>query len=299
MNQKSEEEWTTWNHQGLFPGPDESEPEYMKRVVYCENIKQILSEKVGAELPFDLTDQTTIELLKEAFPKTADLYDIEPSWVLLFCNNYQLSPWHGGCAWIFQLDESSPTSAFLQIRSQFRISPYFLGKLYRRSELIAHELSHIGRMVYQEPQFEEIFAYQSSHSKWRRWLGPIVQSSKETLFFILLLSLVVMADFALLFIGQNPMTASAIWILKGIPAVLILLALGRLYLRHRTYQQALRNLEEIYGSAAKAKHLLYRLRDKEIKQIAHSSVEQARLFLDEAPNKSFQWRFLMTVYPII
>ena len=101
----------------------------------------------------DMKDRAFQAILDEASFKTKELYGIQPTWTPLFFNNYQLAPWHGGCAWIFQLTENAPTAALLQLRAPFRHQPTYLN-LYRRDELIAHELSHVGRMMYQEPQFE-------------------------------------------------------------------------------------------------------------------------------------------------
>lgn len=291
----SSTKWQEWNAQGFIPGPEETEEAFMERIAFCQHLKENLVQKVGTDLPFEMGDHTSQDTLNEILPFTQQLYGISPQWVPLFFSNYQLAPWHGGCAWIFQLDQQTPTSAFLQLRSCFRTSPTFLG-LYHRRELIAHELAHVGRMLYQEPQFEEILAFQSSSSRWRRWIGPIVQSSKESLFFILILGVVILTDFALLSLN----TASAIsliWWTKLIPLLLIIFALGRLMYRHRLFKNCLQNLEKLYSQSQIAKHLLYRLRDSEIKQFAYLSPPQIRQYMDTAEQTSFRWRFLKFLYP--
>lgn len=284
--------WREWNRQGLIPGPEESETAFQERVMFCQNLQQNLVQLVGANLPFDTHDPPSKEVLEEALPLTQELYGIEPQWVNIFFSNYQLAPWHGGCAWIFQLNEQTPTAAFLQLRSRFRDASHFLG-IYHRRELIAHELAHVGRMLYQEPQFEEFFAYQSSSSRWRRWLGPIVQSSKESFFFILLLGLVILTDFALFSLG--PKMAAIAWGVKLLPVIFIVFALGRLIWRHQTFKRCLRQLENLFSSLV-AKHFLYRLRDEEIKQFSHFSPQQIREFIDKAAEQSFRWRFLKMLY---
>lgn len=289
-----QEKWREWNRLGLIPGPDETEAALAERAAFCQNLEQHLVQKVGAELPFDLKDQSFKVLLEEVFPLTEELYGISPQWVPLFFSNHHLAPWHGGCAWIFQLDEESPTSAFLQLRARFRTSDSFLG-IYHRKELIAHELAHVGRMLYQEPQFEEFFAYQSSQSKWRRWLGPIVQSSRESLFFILLLAIVIMADFATLSLGPN--MAMLAWWIKLVPVVVVFLGLGRLFLRHRQIKKCLLKLKTLFDTAT-AHHLLYRLRDHEIKQFSKNTPSQIKNFIEESSNNSFRWQFLKNIYQL-
>lgn len=44
-------------------------------------------------------------------------------------------------------------------------------------------------MMYEEPKFEEILAFDSSTSVFRRFFGPIVKSSYESSIFILILFL--------------------------------------------------------------------------------------------------------------
>lgn len=289
---KAHNQWREWNAQGFIPGPEESENAFQERVVFCQNLIENLKQ-VGAELPFEVQDDSSKKMIEEALPFTQKLYGIQPQWVPLFFSNHQLAPWHGGCAWIFQFNDQTPTAAFLQLRAHFRHSLNLLG-IYQRRELIAHELAHVGRMLYQEPQFEEIFAYQSSPSRWRRWLGPIVQSSKESLFFILLLGLVLMTDLALL--SGGPQMAFLAWGVKLLPFIVIALALGRLIIRHRTLQRCLQNLEVLY-SPENAQHLLYRLRDHEIKQLSRVSPLEIQKFMHEAAQHSFRWHFLKILYP--
>lgn len=286
------DQWQKWNAEGLIPGPDESEEAFQERIAFCQNLESNLKDLVGTQLPFQTQDPQSKEILEQALPLTQNLYGIQPRWVPLFFGNYQLAPWHGGCAWIFQLNEQTPTSAFLQLRSTFRHASNFLG-IYHRRELIAHELAHVGRMLYQEPQFEEFFAYQSSPSRWRRWLGPIVQSSTESFVFILLLGLIIMTDFALLSIGSK--MAAVAWWVKLVPLVLIAWALGRLFFRHRTLKRCLQKLEEVLPSL-QARHFLYRLRDHEIKHFSTLLPKQIEKFVQEEGKQSFRWRFLKALY---
>ncbi len=49
-----------------------------------------------------------------------------------------------------------------------------------REDLIAHEKVHFLRSAFNEPRFEELIAYRTSRSGWRKWLGPIFQSPWES-----------------------------------------------------------------------------------------------------------------------
>lgn len=287
------DQWKEWNAQGFIPGPDESEEAFQKRISFCLNLEHNLQQIEGAKLPFEKDDHQSEEILDEALPLTKKLYDIQPKWVPLFFNNQQLAPWHGGCAWIFQFNDETPTAAFLQLRTSFRNSKNFLG-IYQCRELIAHELAHVGRTLYQEPQFEEFFAYQSSSSRFSRWIGPMVQSSKESFFFILLLGLVILTDVALLSTGIKMGTLA--WGIRLLPLALIVYAFVRLIYRHHILKRCLQKLKA-FQSHNQAKHLLYRLRDKEIKNFSRSTPSKIQEFIEKESKKSFRWRFLKALYP--
>ena len=178
------------------------------------------------------------------------------------------------------------------MRACFRHSSTFLG-IYHRQELIAHELAHVGRMLYQEPQFEEFFAYRSSPSRWRRLLGPIIQSSKESFIFICLLAVVLMADFSLFSFGSK-MGTFALWI-KLLPIAAVFIAFIRLTYRHLILNRCLKQIKAFFPSI-QAHHLLYRLRDHEIHYFGKHSKEKIREFITLASPNSFRFRFLKALY---
>jgi len=240
------------NHLGLIPGPDESEEDFMRRADYCLQLDRNLPELIPGK-PIKLSELDT----QKSFA-------IQPDWMPLFFSNYKLLPWHGGCAWIFQMNEKTPTSAFFQLRQAFKHSQTYLG-IYDRDELIAHELSHVGRMMYQEPKFEEFHAYQTSSSLFRRWFGPIVQSSYESMFFVLALFVVLLLDFFAILWGQEEVFTLAIWSLL-LPFSLLGYGLARLVYRHRIYGKCLQNMKQATQSHKKACDIMCRLTDKEIQE---------------------------------
>lgn len=294
MPNKTSNTFKEWNQQGLFPGPDETEKEFIDRANFCLELDQNLSQQVGADLPFNIKDRASKNILQMSSPLTQKLFGITPEWVPLFFSNHQLSSWQGGCAWIFQLTEATPTAAFLQLRANFRANTSYLG-LYNREELISHELSHVGRMMYHEPQFEEVLAYQTSSKSWRRWLGPIVQSPRESLIFVLLLGLIIIADAALISLGNSPLAHTWTMWLKLLPIALIGLALSRLGLRQWQFSRCLKKLENLYNDPEIAQHVIYRLRDNEIKEFGAASVQDIRTYMNA--QQSFRWTFLKQIYP--
>jgi len=272
------EEWKTTNREGLIPGPDESLTQFNERVDYCLHLKNHLPE----EIPFsrDLLDK--VDSVEEI---TGPLFDIAPSWIPSFSSNYQLMPWHGGCAWIFQLSEDKPASAFFQLRK----NPLFS---YSRKELVAHELSHVGRMVFDEPKYEEILAYQTSSSSFRQFFGPIVQYSIEAMIFVLTLFTLFVADLFVLLSGYPEVFYQMQW-LKAVPLAMVLFAIGRLLVRQYTFKKAMHNL-------AFTKHprpIIYRLTDREIEAFSKMGKDEIQAYIEK--QKSPRWMQIKAVYPVI
>jgi hypothetical protein len=278
------------NLEGLIPGPQETETDFYKRVDLCLNIKNDLKEK----LPLFQEEKESIKWIKELYPKTQFYYDIRPSWTPLFFSNYQLYPWHGGCAWIFQLEENGPTSAFFQLRQKFRNSKKYLG-WYKRDELIAHEMAHVGRMMFAEPGFEELLAYRASNSVFHRWCGPIAKSNKESMLFVISLILIVIVDFSLVAMHQIEAYRLALYV-KLLPLLLLGLAIGRLFIRHHQLNRCIINLKKIFNSEETANAITYRLTDFEITHFGKWTKEKIVRYINENSQKNFRLRFIKHIY---
>lgn len=241
---------------GLIPGPQETEEQFLLRVKEGEGLRA----KMGA-------DEISTEILDKAIEKTKPLFGIAPRWVPVLFSNEKLSPWHGGAAWIFQCEKDSPTTAFIQLRKKIGF--------YHPEEIVAHELSHVGRMMFEEPQFEEVLAYRTSNSALIRWLGPIFQASWESMLFVLTLALILVVD---IFTLNSPVYMEMMW-LKLIPLVLILFGLARLAWKHHIFNQAL---------SKTSNEMIYRLTDEEIRLFAKSTPQQIEEYISK--QDSLRWK---------
>lgn len=292
MTTLSDDALLDYNRQGLIPGPDESEEDFLKRAGYCLNLKYQISNDLKPELPLAAQDLGDPAIIRPAFVKTLALFDIAPEWIPLFFSNYKLSPWHGGCAWIFQVTEHSPLGAFFQLRQAFRTKTQYL-MFYDRNELIAHEVSHVGRMRFEEPRFEEVLSYRTSNSPFTRWCGPIIQSSWESMLFVISLFLILVIDISLASFQQEQALEIAMWA-KAMPAGLILLGLFRLYRKHSEFNSCLERLKTVCGTEQKANAAIYRLQDSEIiafgKMMPEEIVEYAR------GKNDLRWRLITLAY---
>lgn len=158
------------NQKGLFPGPNEKDKDFFLRVS--------LSVEQKEKLP--------IELLAK--------FDINPNWIDVIYSNESLSFWEGACTWIWK-DEVQ-----VQLRKRLKkFNRFFF--LYSKEELLMHEAVHACRMKFLDSEFEEILAYQTSNVSFRKYLGPLFQSPKETLLTILFFLLGLICCFYSLFFG--------------------------------------------------------------------------------------------------
>jgi hypothetical protein len=271
------------NHEGLIPGPEETMETFHARVHYCRNLRRIIAD----QLEIKEENMGSSDLIQEAAPITEKYFDMVPEWTPVIFSNDRLAPWHGGSAWIFQQTLETPLGAFFQLRKNFQYSERY-PRIYDRRELIAHESAHVGRMAFEEPIFEEMLAYQTAPSSFRRIFGPIVQSARESLFFValLLVSLLV----SLLDFSEQSYLG---WILL-LPWIFLGIGLGRLWVRRNQFARCLAVLNLALGKPAAAFAVIYRLTDQEIIQFGKLSREELLHFA--ADQRSLRWRLIQIAY---
>lgn len=283
----SNSELMTYNKMGLIPGPDETEEDFLKRVQYCLNLKENLASHKDLELPEEI-DLLSKELSNEFTKITLPLFDITPTWIPIIFSNQKLTPWHGGCAWIFQLTEETPMAAFFQLRRHFKNNKRYLG-IYDRSELLAHESAHVGRMMFEEPRFEEILAFRTSSSFFRRWFGPIVQAPWEGMLFLFSLFICIIMQFFLIAYDLPLLSSIGIWSI-ALPAGLLLVGLIRLVRRHQQFNACLSRLKKLSKNEKNANAIIFRLLDQEIE--AFSSMSPEEIFNYSKSQKSLRWKLI-------
>jgi hypothetical protein len=257
---------------GLIPGPSEDAQSFEERARFCLTLKTMIDE---ALLPKDRIDAPDA-ILQEGVVEVKRQFGVAPSWVPLFFSNQGLMPWHGGSALIFQLQENGPLGAIMQLRKAFYKKTCYIG-LYRRSELIAHELVHASRMVFDEPKYEELLAYKTSSGGLSKWLGPIIQSAFESRLFVYLLATILLLDLYCVFTGEWEGYLS-LMSLKIIPLALCAWAGFRLWKRMRILNQTEVQLRALWG-AEKARQALLFLTDEETEKFGSWNQEEIRNYL--------------------
>ncbi len=121
-------------------------------------------------------DQIDLPKEKNLSVPLYDLYELE---AFVIHSNEDLLPWQGAVLWEYT-EESGGKYPVIQLRKSF--SRLYL-KLYQKEELLAHELVHCVRNSFKEPVFEEMLAYQTSPSRFRRFFGPLFMYPFESAVF--------------------------------------------------------------------------------------------------------------------
>jgi hypothetical protein len=263
----SDEQLILWNKRGLIPGPSEDETSFLERIAIIEaKYAQIQNSAINPEHWVDTQK------------KLKDLFDIAPDWIVAFYSDSQLPFWQGAATWI---ENKIPE---IQLKKAFAKGVYL--KIYQRDEVLAHEATHACRMAFEEPRFEEIFAYATSKNALRRFFGPLFRTSKESYLFMFCLLFSLSAQIAQMFLEDNPILLAV----SISPIFLLITGLVRLCLSHLTLHRCLKNLGSIQALA-----IAYRLTDKEIAQFARQSPQKCKKTMQENKEISLRWRCLSLI----
>ncbi|MCB1180697.1 MAG: hypothetical protein KDK55_01565 [Chlamydiia bacterium] len=210
-------------------------------------------------------------------PLFTDLFGFHPNWVEIFYSRKGLTFFQGGCAWI----EGNNVS--LQLHPSFEKKGSLFG-IYHKDEILAHELVHAVRLQFDEPLFEEVLAYQTSKSPFRRYFGPLLQSDWESFCF---LSLIV--SFAFLSFFSIPLAQG--FALGGVMGYSIFLIL-RLAWKQKHFHQCIKNLTTLLDSRIKARRLALGLTDREILLFSRSSPQTSASIIEQKKIHSYRWQLL-------
>ncbi len=215
---------------GIIPFPGETTSALLKRTDYLEELS------LNPATFFSKIPHSSFFFLTDKLP-----------WFLGFYKPRPLPFWIAALTWIV------PTlNGFSVPCLQLPSSSSFL--LPSRKEIIDHESVHARRANFNEPRFEELLAYRTSRSRFRRLIGPLFQSTFESS--LLLFSLLISLFFAIFSSALVPALCSS--------AYLFFLG-GRLFFRQKTLARCLKALSSSYKNCDQ---LLTHLTDKEITLIA-------------------------------
>lgn len=242
---------------GLIPGPNEGEEAFWRRISQVEHHETLA---IG-EIDLSRHSKSSLFEYRGRF--------MSPDWVSLIYSDRGLRLWEGGCSWI------DAQGVSIQLRRAFATHTHLYG-LYSKQELLAHEGVHAVRLQFSEPLFEEIIAYRTAPSTWRRLLGPLFRSPKESLLFVAICVIVpFLPSIALPFL------------------VAIILFFGlRLWRLQRAYQRTLDRLATL--TTCSPFHWSIALTDQEIWRFSHLSPQNILSYIHS--QHSLRWKQLQAVF---
>ena len=267
----SYEDFNKYVSQGLWPGPAETEEHFQKRASLYTKSTSLASDNdsSSARQQASLITNTLFSFSCDNFPFTY--------------SNKNLAFWEGAA--LFIEDENDICHPHIQLRKGFLKGSYLF---YKVEEVLSHEMFHAARIAYKEPKYEEIFAYMTSKSLLRRFLGPLFQSPKESYLFVILLMLALIFEMVSAFVSISMYLP---WMM--LPFLFIGILGARLYFRHRTLQKASFHISSSIKNPSLAIACLARLKDSEIDLFAVSSPNKILSYLQENKEKELRIRSIL------
>jgi hypothetical protein len=250
------------NSRGIFPGPTECQKIFSAR---AKAIKSCSAE--------------------EALCWTKEIFDAYPDWVELRYEAKGLLPWEGAATWIEE-DEEHGRCACIQLKASF------LMRLYPQTEVIAHEMVHVMRLMFEENRFEEILAYRTSKNRFRRYFGPLFTRPVETKGFVLLMT----CSWVLYwteFLGGFSLGAQY-WLWS--PMLPLGWGIYRLVYSQKIFSKALKHLGKAIKQPKMSLAVALRLSDEEIELFARSSPDQILSFAEKKKQENLRWRQICNTY---
>ncbi len=212
---------------GFIPGPGEKEEDFLARVALGKG-----QFEKGNWIP-----EAHWDWVREYLDQ---LFHVKPLYICAFYSDRSLTPWQGAATWI-----EGRVVHSIQLRSGLKKGSYL--RIYRREEILAHEAVHFARSGFSENLYEEFFAYMTSEKKWRRVLGPILQSPWEAWPFLICSSIGIFWSAGYL--------GAAFWAALGF---------SRLIKLHWRLKKAAEHLLKLVKEERIARAVLFRLTDEEI-----------------------------------
>jgi len=278
MDEISEEELLHLNERGIIPGPSESMDDFGKRVKSIElNESSIEEEKKLSWSDFDWARSTV-----------SHLFDISPDWVEAYYSNKGLWFWQGAMTYMkFKKD----SSVVIQMRENLKKGKYLY--LYDKEEILSHEVIHAARMAFNEPKTEELFAYWTSTSHFRKLFGPIFRRPLESNIFMSFLGFGISLQLFSPFI-DSVYLLPLIQLANTLSLSMLTFCLFRLYRTRFKVNRALKKLTSIVDSKTIARSILFRLTDKEIYFFAKASTSQILKYIEK--QNELRWKVINLAY---
>ncbi|NGX63010.1 MAG: hypothetical protein KR126chlam6_00415 [Candidatus Anoxychlamydiales bacterium] len=292
----TDEELLRLNKEGFIPGPNENERDFLKRIDFSKTLiknPKSFFENHEQNQPFDLDNRVLKPRWNWTRAKLLNLFDVSPTTLALYYSDKELHFFQAAATWIIEVSKNSIKIPVLQFRKKLRHKPYLF--IYTLDEILAHEAIHSIRIAFDEPKTEEIFAFMSATSFFRKIFGPIIRSEKEVFIFFAL-----MGGY---FVFQIFFILSSLTFLSYIATffaflTLTYLSLGLIRLFHirRKLKKTFKKLFKIFGCKKKARTVLFRLTDEEIFKFSRFKKNEITKYFKISKDESLRLRLIHLAY---
>ncbi len=289
INSDNEQLLIEFDQNGLFVSGNENANDFKRRMKLLfdnlTSIKNDLKKAEGLEICDGIKAQSddviASEIMNEAATTTDQLFSFSATWVPGFFLSKSLGFMWGGCAVYYP---ESGLSMFL-IRKNFKDNAKFF--IYKRQELLAHELCHAARLPLNDPIYEEHFAYMTSKNKFRQYFGNCFQGRWDAHLFLGPVLLLLAVQIFRTFVANGEMTIAPFWILITIYPTYMLLRSSK---QRKNYFKALKNLNNLNITNSRA--ILFRSVTKEINRMAILEGKSLINFINYKCKESLRWKII-------
>ena len=257
------------DRRGLLAGAGESVEEYLARVGKLQSNIGAMEEALSNDGHYEIdgievfsADRIDPSFFDSANAQCLDLFGFAADWVPAFFINPSFSFLFGGCSFSFLPD----FFAMFIIRRTFKDSERWL--FYGRNELMAHEMCHVARTPLMSNTYEETFAYSTSQSSFRKYIGGIFLNQLDSFLLLGSTFLLLLAQICNTFLLPLPM-----WIFWLLPPIVLAWLMLRYWTLRNRMSKAQATLATMYGD--NAMKVLFRCSDDEIDALAKGVFPEA------------------------
>ena len=257
------------DRRGLLAGAGESVEEYLARIRKLQRNMDAMENALSKDGHYEIEGIEVVskDRIKPSFFDSAnaqclELFGFAADWVPAFFINPSFSFLFGGCSFSFLPD----FFAMFIIRRSFKNRQRWL--FYGRDELMAHEMCHVARAALMSNAYEESFAYCTSKSSFRKYIGGIFLSQWDSFMLLGSTFVLLLAQVCNVFLLRLPM-----WIFWLLPPIVLAWLMLRYWRLRRRMAKAQATLATMYGD--NALKVLFRCGDDEIDALANGTIPDA------------------------
>ena len=276
--------------EGFLIGAYETFEHYKQRLNNISNDATELKNKLANDADCNVYGKINIRNKDKISEKLSDKaksivnskYAIEPLMTNAFYAEKGLGFLIGGCAVTFDSGLS-----LILLKNSFRNKAKWL--FYSAKELVAHELCHSARAPINDNKLEEFFAYNTSPSPLRRYIGNCFRTSYDALLLLSPIFLLMIITFLNTF-SVIHLDTFFFWILIFVyPAFLLI----RNHISYTICQKAKKKLESFISFKQSSWPILFRSTYEEISAISKlSSIQEFNSFIEEKTKSMLRWRVI-------